>query len=68
MWRGRADGNSHGTGCRPGVACQLKRPSVQAAAKHTLEADLRGILKWLGEPVSALAEIRPARPTVEGEH
>lgn len=40
------------------VAFQPKRPSVRDAAKHTLEDDLRGILKLLGEPVSALPEIR----------
>jgi glucosyl-3-phosphoglycerate synthase len=40
------------------VAFQPKRPSVRAAAKHTLEDDLRGILKLLGEPVSPLPEIR----------
>ena len=40
------------------VAFQPKRPSVRDAARHTLEDDLRGILKLLGEPVSALPEIR----------
>ncbi|KAF0178719.1 MAG: hypothetical protein FD161_1763 [Limisphaerales bacterium] len=40
------------------VAFQPKRPSVRDAAKHTLEEDLRGILKLLGEPVPALSEIR----------
>lgn len=40
------------------VAFQPKRPSVRDAAKHTLEDDLRGILKLLGEPVSPLPEIR----------
>ncbi len=40
------------------VAFQPKRPSVRDAAKHVLEDDLRGILKLLGEAVSALPEIR----------
>lgn len=41
------------------VAFQPKTRAVRDAAKHTLESDLRSILKLLGEPVPALPEIRP---------
>lgn len=40
------------------VAFQPKRPAVLQAAKNILEEDLRGVLRLIGQPVSAQSEIR----------
>jgi FMN phosphatase YigB (HAD superfamily) len=40
------------------VAFQPKTPAVRDAARHVIEADLRGILRLLGLPVSTQPEIR----------
>lgn len=40
------------------IAFQPKRPSVVEAAKHVLKEDLRGVLRLIGQPVSAQSEIR----------
>lgn len=40
------------------IAFQPKSASVQQAAKHIIQGDLRGVLRLLGLPVSKLDEIR----------